>query len=53
MLDELRDGGEARPFKTVLTLPERESEREKCFNSQSFTVLCHFLHYKYTAKRRK
>lgn len=24
MLDELRDGGEARPFKPVLTLPERE-----------------------------
>lgn len=27
MLDELRDGGEARPFKPVLTLPERERER--------------------------
>lgn len=26
MLDELRDGGESRPFKAVLTLPERESE---------------------------
>lgn len=24
MLDELRDGGKARPLETVLTLPERE-----------------------------
>lgn len=24
MLDELRDGGEAGPFKSILTLPERE-----------------------------
>lgn len=27
MLDELRDGGEPSPFKTVLTLPDRETER--------------------------
>lgn len=26
MLDELRDGGEARPFKAVLTLPEGERD---------------------------
>lgn len=26
MFDELRDGGEARPFEAVLTLPERERE---------------------------
>lgn len=29
MLDELRDGGKARPFKTVLTLPERERDRQR------------------------
>lgn len=33
MLNELRDGGEACPFKTVLTLPEREREREVSFFS--------------------
>lgn len=29
MLDELRDGGEAGAFKPVLTLPERERERDR------------------------
>lgn len=27
MLDELRDGGEARPFEAVLTLPEKRETK--------------------------
>lgn len=32
MLDELRDGGEARPFEAVLTLPEKRETSFKQLN---------------------
>lgn len=36
MLNELRDGGEARSLETVLTLPENETEEFSVFYSVGF-----------------
>lgn len=41
MLDELRDGGEARPFEAVLTLPEKRETSFKWLNF--YSKLCQNL----------